>query len=99
MKYMKLLALSLMLLVSFGYAGIVHALGTTEPASQVVSYYNTEDTNAFVQVTNTNLGSDVDIHIQVLDEECDEVNFFDNLTPLDTNVYNIDGIIGAGTRG
>ena len=49
MKYMKLLTLSLMLLVSFGYAGIVHALSTTAPASQVVSYYSTGEANSTVQ--------------------------------------------------
>jgi hypothetical protein len=99
MKYMKLLALSLVLLVSFGYAGIVHALSTTEPASQVVSYYNTDETNAYIQITNTNLGSPVDIHVQILDEDCDEVDFFRVLTPLDTDVINIDAVSGAGTRG
>lgn len=102
MKYFKLLALPLMLLVSFGYSCIVHALSTTTPASQVVSYYNTVETNAYVQITNTNFASTVNIHVQVLSENCNLVDFFDFLTLGDTVVYNIDSILGGAfstTRG
>jgi len=106
MKYIKLLFLSLLMAAGYSVgnttdtAQAATASGITKaPTSQVISYYNTENADTFVQVTNTSFSTAAVIHIQILDEDCDELNFFDDLTKADTTTYHINSIVGSGTRG
>jgi len=60
---------------------------------QLVSFYDLRDRESFVQITNTsNLPNRV--HVQVFDvgNNCNENNFFDDLTGNDTHVYNLRDI-------
>ncbi|NIP29605.1 MAG: hypothetical protein GTO02_04560 [Candidatus Dadabacteria bacterium] len=61
---------------------------------QLSSYYDLRDRKTYIQVTNT---TDITrtIHVQIFqnDRNCDELDFFDNLTPNDTVVYDLDNII------
>jgi len=90
MKYIKLLALSLMLLVSYSLIGLdskSHSASTTVPGDQIVAYYNTAETEAtFIQMSNVDFANPLDLHIQVLDESCGEVNFSHTLSPGDTDL-------------
>ena len=68
---------------------------TVEPASQLISYYTTAgDEFTFIQITNTNFASGVTLHIQVLDEDCDEVDRFIFLTHNETTVLDVDDLLG-----
>ncbi len=60
---------------------------------QLVSFYDLRDRDSFVQITNTS-GLPNMIHVQVFDvgNNCNENNFFDNLTGNDTHVYNLSDI-------
>lgn len=60
---------------------------------QLVSFYDLRDRDSFVQITNI-LSSPSMIHVQVFDvgNNCNENDFFDNLTGNDTHVYNLRDI-------
>ena len=60
---------------------------------QLVSFYDLRERESFVQITNT--ASTLNrVHVQVFDvgNNCNENNFFDNLTGNDTHVYNLRNI-------
>ncbi len=68
---------------------------------QLYAFFDLRDRESFIQITNTDnqpdfefAGSDVTIHIQIFDvnNNCNENNFFDTLTPNDTHVYNMRDI-------
>ena len=62
-------------------------------AFQLVSFYDLRDRESFVQITNTG-SSGLKTHVQVFDvgNDCNENNFFDNLTGNDTHIYNLRDI-------
>ena len=61
---------------------------------QVSAYYDLRDRETFIQITNFSTLPRT-IHVQIFqhDRNCDELNFFDDLTSNDTVVYNLDNII------
>lgn len=67
---------------------------TDHEAIQLYSVFDLRNRESFVQVTNTN-GSDITIHVQIfnVDDDCNENNFYDTLTPNDTHVYNMRDIL------
>lgn len=84
----------------------------TEASSQLIYYYATIDIyDSEIHVTNTHESEGTYIHVQIFrsfdadgDMEngtvtpviCDERNFVDFLTPNDTHVYDLDGLLGEG---
>ena len=60
---------------------------------QLVSFYDLRERESFVQITNTS-SSPNRVHVQVFDvgNNCNENNFYDNLTGNDTHVYNLRDI-------
>lgn len=99
-----ILILVLFMLPALSVAQIIEATGKpTEASSQLIYYYNQEDGDSTIQVTNTNDTTSVWIHVQifrsfdpdegddnVLPVICDERNFVDLLTPNDTHVYDLE---------
>ena len=77
---------------------------TDTGAGSLYSFFDLRDRETFVQVTNTanpdvsnniDVSVDVPIHVQIfnVDDNCNENNFFDTLTPFDTHVYNMSDIL------
>jgi len=75
--------------------------GTDADPFQLYAFFDLRDRESFIQVTNADnnpdfvgTGSDVTIHVQIfnVDDNCNENNFFDALTPNDTHVYNMRDI-------
>ena len=60
---------------------------------QFAAFYDLRNRDSFVQVTNAS-SSAVRVHVQVfnVDNNCNENNFYDNLTGNDTHVYNLKDI-------
>jgi len=76
---------------------------TDTGSGSLYSFFDLRDRETFVQVTNTanpdvsndiDVSGDVTIHVQIfnVDDNCNENNFFDTLTPNDTHVYNMRDI-------
>ena len=82
-------------------------LETNMVGTQLVSWWTrTDGRNTVLQVTNTNpetevcdmvtgaLAGDVNVHVQILGEDCVELrNFCDSYTPLDTVVYDFSNMV------
>ena len=68
---------------------------------QIYSYFDLRDRESYFQVTNVNnpnsefFNQNITVHVQIfnVDQNCDENDFFDVLTPNDTHVYNLRNII------
>jgi len=69
------------------------------------SFFDLRDRETYVQVTNTanpdfvgpgmfDVSGDITVHVQIfnVDDNCNENNFFDTLTPFDTHIYNMRDI-------
>lgn len=89
--------LLLLLCVPFNAEALID--GTIYPQNdldppQLSAPYDLRDRHTYIQVTNTE-NLNVRIHVQIFqnDKNCDELNFFDELTPNDTVVYNLDNLI------
>jgi hypothetical protein len=69
---------------------------TDTGADRLIYYYDQLGRETFVQVTNTS-DSFLDIHVQVFeaDENCNEIDFDDFLTPGETVVYDIANLPGS----
>jgi len=74
-------------------------IGPDDPSSdsadnfQFYCFYDLRDRESFCQATN--LGKDdITVHVQVFNvaENCNENNFFDNYTPNDTHIYDLNNI-------
>jgi hypothetical protein len=76
---------------------------TDTGAASLYSFIDLRDRETYVQVTNTanpdvsnniDVSGDVTVHVQIfnVDDNCNENNFFDTLTPNDTHVYNMRDI-------
>lgn len=75
---------------------------TDSSEDQLLAFFDLRDRETYIQVTNT--GNDlqgdtetnvsVRVHIQIfnVDNNCSENNFFDNYTPADTHVYNMNDV-------
>ena len=107
MRFFKYLLLALTVTFSFvlteSYAGTFSMAGysntdlfglASDENRQVSAYYDLRDRETYIQVTNLS-SSTRTIHVQIFqhDRNCDELNFFDDLTSNDTVVYNLDNII------
>ena len=64
---------------------------------QLNAYYDLRDRKTYIQITNADTfeNQPVVIHVQIFqhDRDCDELNFFDELTVNDTVIYDLDNII------
>ncbi len=98
MKYIKYLVLSFIIAVplnAFAGADPDYTAITTDFADNKLSaYYDLRNRQSYVQVTNA-VTENIRIHVQIFqhDRGCSELNFFDELTPNDTVVYNMDDIV------
>ena len=96
-----------MFLITFSYSEsnsqIIAPTGSNKAASQMIYYYDRDENDTRIQVTNTNDTEGVTIHVQIFrsfdadnDDDgndlvfCDERDFVDFLTPNDTHVYRMD---------
>jgi len=72
------------------YSGHDEISETDGPAIQLSAVYDLRDRESYVQVTNTDT-SGITVHVQIfnVDDNCNENNFYDTLTPNDTHVYNL----------
>ncbi|NIP31107.1 MAG: hypothetical protein GTO02_15305, partial [Candidatus Dadabacteria bacterium] len=100
MRIVKSLIFSLIFVIPFNtFASNITRVPSTDRLAdgQITSYYDLRDRKTYIQVTNTGFGEDgpVTIHVQIFqhDRNCDELNFFDELTLNDTVVYDLDNII------
>lgn len=78
----------------------VNYLTTDRPRDEVYSYYDLRNRKTYIQLTNVDTESPnalpaLCVHIQVFqqDQNCDELNFEDQLTPNDTVIYDLDNLI------
>jgi len=95
MKYIYKIAFILFFCVSYFPIANAELINTQIPASQLMFHYDNSSTNsadAFLTITNTSVAESVNIHVQILDKDCLEVDFFDKLTPADTHTYDMDDI-------
>ena len=66
---------------------------------QITAYYDLRDRSTYLQITNDSLSeltpANTIIHVQIFqhDRDCSELDFFDELTPNDTVVYDLDNIV------
>jgi len=68
---------------------------------QLYAYFDLRDRESFFQITNVNnpdsefFNLDITVHVQIfnVDQNCNENDFFDELTPNDTHVYNLRDIL------
>lgn len=73
-------------------------LGKVSPAnndlSQLSAYYDLRNRHTYIQVTNFH-NAPITIHVQIFqhDKNCDELNFFDDLTPNDTVIYDLENMV------
>lgn len=69
-------------------------LNTTEVGSQLISWWTRKNgRDSIIQVLNTS-SSKVNVHIQILDENCAEMtDFCDSYTPVDTVVYDLANLV------
>jgi len=77
------------------FSGVLPVSETDHESFQQFYFYDTRDRESFIQITNSNTGpSNITIHVQVfnVDDDCNENNFYDTLTPNDTHVYNMRDI-------
>lgn len=60
---------------------------------QLSGYYDLRERSTFFQITNTS-EFPITLHVQIFqhDRECDELDFFDTLTPHDTVIYDLDNM-------
>ena len=58
------------------------------------AYYDLRSRKSYLQITNPE-NENVRIHIQIFqhDRECSELDFFDELTPNDTVIYDLDNLV------
>ncbi|NIP29501.1 MAG: hypothetical protein GTO02_03925, partial [Candidatus Dadabacteria bacterium] len=97
MKYKKVFSLIAVLAVFFQFScstiNTQHQLNTDFSMYFLTAYYDLRDRDSYIQVTNTSPVS-ITIHVQIFqhDRDCRELNFFDQLTPNDTVVYNMDDV-------
>lgn len=88
MKFFKLIVLSLMLLIGLSTykTDVSHAASTVVPGDQaIVAYNNTTAAVTVVQMSNLDFANGLDLHIQILDSSCEEVDFNHTLTKGDTD--------------
>ena len=76
------------------FAGLASGFQTDQAEDLISAYYDLRDRSSYIQVTNTS-SSQCTIHVQIFqhDRNCDELDFFDLLTPSDTVIYDMDNII------
>lgn len=78
------------------FSQIVKPTGkSTRASSQLFYFYDETFPDTDIQVTNTNDTQSVTIHVQIFRNDgdaivCDERDFFDELTPNDTHLYELD---------
>ena len=102
--FLTLFLAMIFMLPKISEAQILKPTGTfTRQSSQMIYWYDAEESDPDVQITNTNDTEGVWIHVQMFQNDdpdgtpgtgdeiiCDERDFVDFLTPNDTHVYDID---------
>jgi len=90
--------------IDFSYADHNKIPETDSSMGSLYSFFDLRDRETFVQVTNTanpefinevDVSGDITVHVQIfnVDDNCNENNFFDTLTPNDTHIYNMRDIL------
>jgi len=97
-KYVLLLALLLVIPMraNAGFFSDFDPIDQTDAAAhRLVFFWDTVDRQSIIQVTNTT-DDFIQIHVQVWNasNECEEVNFFEILTPNDTVIYDVENLPG-----
>ncbi|NIP32073.1 MAG: hypothetical protein GTO02_21925 [Candidatus Dadabacteria bacterium] len=103
MKYFKYLILAIITAIPVNTfsGGLIDRPSTDLSGSfkvfsslQLSAYYDLRDRESYIQVTNFSSVSQ-SIHIQIFqhDRNCDELDFFDELTPNDTVIYDMNNIV------
>ena len=61
---------------------------------QLSAYYDLRNRESYIQITNISSTSQT-IHVQIFqhDRNCSELDFFDELTPNDTVIYDMNNIV------
>ncbi len=97
-KYFIVLAVLLVLPVqAMASDNYPYVTQTDTGSDRIVAFWDMRGRESFVQVTNTS-SEKINIHVQIFDimnplSECFECNFNDMLTPNDTHVYDMQGMM------
>lgn len=99
---MKRISLVLLLLGFFypaiSYGGsvtpTVPILATEQGSFQLFSFFDLRERESYLQYMNTGTSLEI-VHVQIflVNNNCNEFDFFDQYTPLDTHIYNIRNIV------
>jgi len=97
-QFIVLLILALLFMFpSTSFSGVPNGdipIPETDSAKYIqVSFFDLRERESYIQVTNTSASPKV-LHVQVFDvsNDCNENNFFDDFTGVDTHVYNMRDI-------
>lgn len=93
--------LLLLLIFSFSlstnsFSGDRTTVTTDTGTMQLYSYYDLRNRESFTQVTNIS-ENPIAIHVQIFQNDiagCPELNFYDELTPNDTHIYDMRNLAG-----
>ncbi len=95
-RFLALLVLLVMPIKAWAGAGSVPVWDTDSPNFQLYYFWDLRDRQSFFQVTNTS-NSPITVHVQIFDvpglPNCDEIDFDDPYTGLDTHVYNLSNLV------
>ena len=104
MRIIKFSALLLLLSLGFNMPSAFAGVGignfwniNNRPVTATLSYFDLRDRETMVQVTNTSSDIPATIHVQIFADafNCGDRDFFDNLTPNQTHVYDISNLVRA----
>ena len=73
------------------------AFNEEDPGEILLSYFDLQNRNTFVQVTNPDSVNPTSIHVQIFADSfnCVDRDFNDSLTPNETHVYDIRNLVSA----
>lgn len=96
MKIKKLFSIIFILglVFSFSCAPNIQSTNTDFSTHFLTAYYDLRNRDSYIQITNTS-SLNIEIHVQIFqqDRNCGELDFFDQLTPNDTVVYDMSKMI------
>ncbi len=68
---------------------------TDKNLHQLTAPFDLRNRKTYIQVTNQSLQPSLAIHVQIFqhDKNCNELDFWDVLTPIDTVIYDLDNLV------